>query len=38
MEAFLLSAFFVIAISIIVLRGFKEIRRRELEAQEVSPA
>jgi O-antigen/teichoic acid export membrane protein len=38
MEAFLLSAFFVITISIIVLRGYKEIRKRELQTQEVSPA
>jgi len=38
MEAFLLSAFFVISISIIVLRGFKEIRKRELQTREVSPA
>lgn len=38
MEAFLLSAFFVISISLIVLRGFKEIRKRELHTQEVTPA
>jgi len=34
MEAFLLSAFFVVSISIIVLRGFKEIRIHEQKAQE----
>ena len=33
MEAFLLSAFFVVSISIIVLRGFKEIRKREYESK-----
>lgn len=38
MEAFLLSAFFVISISIIVTRGFKELRKRESDIQEVSPA
>jgi O-antigen/teichoic acid export membrane protein len=30
-EAFLLSAFFVLSISLIILRGFSEIRKRELE-------
>ena len=34
MEALLLSAFFVISISIIVMRGFKEIRVKESEALE----
>jgi len=38
MEAFLLSAFFVISISIIVTRGFKELRKRESDIKEVSPA
>lgn len=33
MEAFLLSAFFVVSITIIVLSGFKEVRRREALAE-----
>lgn len=34
-EAFLLSAFFVVSVSLILLRGFKEIRLRESLATEV---
>ncbi len=37
-EAFLLSAFFIISISLIILRGFKEINLREANAMEASPA
>jgi len=35
-EALLLSAFFVVSVSLIVLRGFKEIRARELDAMEAA--
>lgn len=38
MEAFLLSAFFLISITLILLRGFKEVRLRESKIQEVNPA
>lgn len=38
MEAFLLSAFFVVSITIIVLRGFKEVKIRENESREAHPA
>ncbi len=38
MEAFLLSAFFVVSISVIVLRGIKEVRRRELLDREMVAA
>ncbi|MDO9546230.1 MAG: oligosaccharide flippase family protein [Pelolinea sp.] len=37
-EAFLLSAFFVVSVSLIVLRGFKEVRLRESLDQEEMPA
>lgn len=35
-EAFLLSAFFVVSVSLIIMHGFKEIRKREAEAAGVS--
>ena len=38
MEAFLLSAFFLVSITIIVQRGFKEIRIRETDYQEAGAA
>jgi len=38
MEAFLLSAFFIVSISIIVVRGFKEVRRREHALKEATQA
>ena len=37
-EAFLLSAFFVISISLIIIRGFNEVKKREAESLEGSPA
>ena len=37
-EAFLLSAFFVVSISLIIIRGFNEVKKREAESLEGSPA
>ncbi len=37
-EAFLLSAFFVVSVGLIIARGFREVRRYENAAKESSPA
>lgn len=37
-EAFLLSAFFVVSVSLIITRGMREVRKNELAAREGSPA